>query len=94
MNYIITQCYPNGDEYVVSTIERRQLPLYVKVLCMNLGDELIEAQTQTGGMAVDEHGIRMTIVGFTLLLDSQQSENEILDSFGKETVNKYRNRNW
>jgi len=87
----ITQCYPNGEEFKLSDNERRQLPLWVKVFCMAIFDEL---KGQMEELTFNENGIFMKFIGFTLTMDSSKSDEEILELLGQDKVNKYRNRNW
>ncbi|MDR1127718.1 MAG: hypothetical protein LBL20_00255 [Treponema sp.] len=90
--YNITQCYPNGDEYVLNSSERQQLPLYIKVFCIAISEEILKEQMES--MTFDEGGIFMRVIGFTFMMDFSKTEDEILESLGKEMVNTYKNKNW
>jgi hypothetical protein len=90
--YTITQCYPNGDEYELNDYERRQLPLWVKVFCVGIFEEALKGQMES--MTFNEDGIYMRIMGFTLMIDSSKSDDEILESLDQEMVNKYKYKNW
>jgi hypothetical protein len=57
VRFIVTQCYPNGEEYVLSNNERRQLPLYLKVFCIGISEEVLK--DRLASMTFDEDGIRM-----------------------------------
>jgi len=88
----VTQCYPNGDEFKLNDDERKQLPLWVKIFCLAMYDEILKAQMEE--LTFNENGILMKFIGFTLTIDSSKSEEEILELFGQDMVNKYRNKNW
>ena len=90
--YIVTQCYPNGDEYKLSDNERKQLPLWVKIFCIGMFDEILKEQMEE--MTFNENGIFMRLMGFTLMIDSSKSDEEILELLGQKMVNKYKYRNW
>ena len=90
--YNVTQCYPNGDEYKISDSERKQLPLWVKIFCIGMFDEVLKGQMEE--MTFNEDGIFMRITGFILMIDSSKSDEEILESLGQEMVNKYKYRDW
>ncbi|MDR1353327.1 MAG: hypothetical protein LBK05_08605 [Treponema sp.] len=92
VHYNITQCYPNGDEYVLNSSERQQLPLHIKVFCIALSEEILKKQMED--MTFDEGGIYMKVIGFTLMMDFSKTDDEILESFGKEMVNTYKDRSW
>jgi hypothetical protein len=90
--YTVTQCYPNGDEYPLNDNERRQLPLWVKVFCIGIFEEGLKGQMEM--MTFDEDGIHMGLRGFTLIIDSSKSDEEILASLGQEMVDKYEHKKW
>jgi hypothetical protein len=88
--YKITQCYPNGDEYELRENELNQLPLSMKVFCMAISE-----QFPTDEMTVDENDVYMRITGFSFIVDfSKTSEKRLLESFGPEMVDRYRDREW
>jgi hypothetical protein len=92
VQYKISQCYPNGDLYEVPANQRRKLPLYIKVLCIGLVEEVFTEQL--GLMTFDEDGVFMQVTGFSFILKITKSEAEILENFGQEMVDKYKNRDW
>jgi ribulose bisphosphate carboxylase small subunit len=92
IHYAITQCYPNGDEYVLNDNERKQLPLFMKVFCIGISEEVLKGQMES--MTFNEDGIYMRVVGFTLMIDFSKSDDEILESLGGEMVNKYKYKSW
>jgi len=96
--YYITQCYPSGDEYEVTGIEREKLPLYLKVLCMGMADEVMKDSFDFNEMSFDEDVFFMQLssfsLTFTFVFNFSKSESEILNEIGNETVNKYRYRRW
>jgi hypothetical protein len=90
--YIITQCYPNGDEYVLSDAERKRLPLWIKVFCIGIYEEGLKGQMDQ--MTFSENGISMRIMGFTLMIDSERTDEEILEALGQTMVNRYKGSDW
>ncbi|GHV13265.1 hypothetical protein FACS189491_07980 [Spirochaetia bacterium] len=91
IHYTITQCYPNGDEYVLDSNERKQLPLFMKVFCMGISEML---NGQMGGMTLDEDGIYMRVLGFIFMIDFSKSDDELLESLGADMVDKYKDMSW
>jgi hypothetical protein len=92
IHYNITQCYPNGDEYVLNSSESRQLPLYVKIFCISISEEVLKGQMES--MTFNEDGIYMRLVGYTIMIDFSETEDKILETLGEEIVNKYRYSDW
>ena len=92
IQYNIVQCYPNGDEYRLNDNERRNLPLFMKVFCIALSEEVLKGQMES--MTFNEDGIFMRVMGFTFIIDFSKSDDEILESLGQEMVNKYKYRDW
>jgi hypothetical protein len=90
--YTVTQCYPGGDEYRLSDSERRALPVWVKVFCIALFEEVLKGSIDA--MSFNEDGIYMKIMGFTLMIDASKSDEELLASMGPETVNHYQYLDW
>jgi hypothetical protein len=90
--YAVTQCYPNGDEYRLSDNERRDVPLWVKVFCLAMFEEVLMEEMDSMSFSAD--GIYMRMMGFTLMIDYSQSDEEVLESFEPEVIAKYKNRNW
>jgi hypothetical protein len=90
--YTVTQCYPNGDEYKLSDRERRQLPIWVKIFCIAIFDEIFREQIEN--LTFDEGGIFMKVMGFTLMIDSSKSDEDILEMLGQEMVNEYKYVDW
>jgi hypothetical protein len=96
-SYFITQCYPSGEEHAVTGADREKLPLYMKVLCMGLVDEVIS--DSFGGitdMTFESDGmfLEVTTLSFTFTFKTTNSDEEMLVKFGEETVEQYRNRSW
>jgi ribulose bisphosphate carboxylase small subunit len=92
IQYNIAQCYPNGDEYKLNSNERRQLPLFMKIFCIGISEEVLKGQMES--MTFSQDGIYMRMMGFTFIIDFSKSDDEILESLGQEMVNKYKYRNW
>jgi hypothetical protein len=90
--YSITQCYPNRDEYKLSDSERRQLPLWIKVFCIGMYEEILQGQAES--MIFDDGGLRMQIQGFILRLDASRTDEEVLESLGQEMVDTFKDRDW
>jgi hypothetical protein len=89
--FSITQCYPNGDEYVVSSNERQKLPLHLKIVCIGISEIL---KDQMEALTFNEDGIYMKITGFTFVVDFSMSEEDMLESLGEELVNRYKYSDW
>ncbi|GHV52619.1 hypothetical protein AGMMS49579_10180 [Spirochaetia bacterium] len=92
LHYAISQYYPNGDEYKISSDERKQLPLYMKIFCIALSEELLGPQML--GMTVKQDGYFMQVTGFSFIINFSQSDEEILESLGLEMIIKYQDRDW
>ncbi|MDR0639622.1 MAG: hypothetical protein LBG27_12105 [Spirochaetaceae bacterium] len=90
--YTVTQCYPNGDEYLLSDNERKAAPLWVKVICIALFEEVLEGTMDNLSFAAE--GIYVRMMGFILMIDSSKSDEEVLESFEPEQVAKYKDRDW
>jgi hypothetical protein len=90
--YEVTQCYPDGDEYRLSDSERRAVPLWVKVFCIALFEEVLKGSMDA--MSFNEDGIYMKIMGFTLMIDASKSDEEILALLESEVIAAYKDINW
>jgi hypothetical protein len=88
--YTVMQCYPNGDEYTLNDDERRQAPLYVKVFCIGMFEQLLKGQAEI----FDRGGIQMKLNGVTLIVNFIRSDEEILSELGEDVVDKYRYEEW
>jgi hypothetical protein len=92
INYFIVQCYPNGDEYVVTPAERSQLPLFMKVFCLALSDELLNGMAQS--LSFNEDGVFMQLTGFSFIISFDATEEELLETIGSQIVEQYKDKDW
>ena len=91
----VTQCYPSGDEFEIIGNERERLPLYVKVLCLSLLDE-IKGSFDFDELTFEEEGLffQMTSFSLTFVFNFTMPDEEILLILGDQMVNRYRHIRW
>lgn len=92
MLYFITQCYPDGDEYEVNGPEREALPLHMKIFCIAMSEQVFK--DQMASMVMEEDGLYLQVTGFSFIVKFSMTEEEVLDLFGQDMVDLYKDQEW